>query len=136
VSKKQFISDLSDNYSALEKYGITRVKAQVFLPPYEWYNDSIAAWTRNIGLTLVNMSSGTKTSQDWTVPIPGKPYNKTADLVKDLFSFEEKKGLNGNILLIHPGTDPRRKDKFYLKLDSILTSLEKKNYKFRTFSEI
>lgn len=136
VSKKQFISDLSDNYSALEKYGITRGKAHVFLPPYEWYNDTIAAWTRSIGLTLINMSAGTKTSQDWTVPLPGKPYYKTADLVKDLFSFEEKKRLNGYILLIHPGTDPLRKDKFYLKLDSILTSLEKKNYKFRTFSEI
>jgi peptidoglycan/xylan/chitin deacetylase (PgdA/CDA1 family) len=136
VSKDQFTSDLSGNFRALGKFGITRSKAHVFLPPYEWYNDSIAAWSRSTGLRLINISSGTRTSQDWTVPLPGKPYYKSSDLVRDLFSYEEKKGLNGYILLIHPGTDPRRKDKFYLKLDSILTILEKKNYKFRTFSEI
>jgi peptidoglycan/xylan/chitin deacetylase (PgdA/CDA1 family) len=136
VTKNQFVTDLSRNYEALGKFGVTKGNANVFLPPYEWYNDTISKWTKQLGLLPVNISSGTKTSQDWTFPAPGAPYYKSNDLVKDLFSYEEKKGLNGYILLIHPGTDPRRKDKLYLRLDSIITELEKKNYKFRSFSEI
>ncbi len=46
------------------------------------------------------------------------------------------KGMNGYILLIHPGTDPRRKDKFYLRLDSVINYLESRNYRFRSFSEV
>jgi peptidoglycan/xylan/chitin deacetylase (PgdA/CDA1 family) len=112
------------------------MSARVFLPPYEWYNDSIARWTNMAGSKLVNMSSGTITSQDWTFPDKGKPYYSSDTLMKNLLSYEKLKGMNGYILLIHPGTDPRRKDKFYLFLDSILTYFENKNYNFHTFSEI
>jgi peptidoglycan/xylan/chitin deacetylase (PgdA/CDA1 family) len=136
VTRDQFTTDLSGNYGSMAKFGITKSMAHVFLPPYEWYNDTISRWTKELGILPVNISSGTKTSQDWTFPAPGAPYYSSNDLVKDLFSYEEKKGLNGYILLIHPGTDPRRKDKLYFKLDSILTELEKKQYKFRSFSEI
>ncbi len=120
----------------LSKSGVSRTKARVFLPPYEWYNDSIASWTNLAGSILVNMSSGTITSQDWTFPDKGKPYYSSDTLMKNLLSYEKLKGMNGYILLIHPGTDPRRKDKFYLLLDSILTYFENKNYSFHTFSEI
>ena len=44
--------------------------------------------------------------------------------------------MNGYILLIHPGTDPRRTDKFYLHLDSILNYLETRNYTFHSFSGV
>jgi endoglucanase len=136
VSRKMFLSDLENNYSALSKAGIAPENARVFLPPYEWYNDSIASWTNQAGLRLVNMSQGTFTSQDWTYPEKGKPYFSSDTLLKDLYSYEKQKGMNGFILLIHPGTDSRRKDKFYFHLDSILTFFEKKNYTFHTFSEI
>jgi hypothetical protein len=56
--------------------------------------------------------------------------------MKKLTSYEKNSGMNGYILLIHPGTDPRRTDKFYLHLDEVLHYLEKKNYSFHTFSEI
>ena len=39
-------------------------------------------------------------------------------------------GLNGFILLTHPGTDPRRPDKFYKKLDELITILQNRNYRF------
>ncbi len=136
VTKNEFISDIAGNYKALEGLGISKNEASVFLPPYEWYNDSIANWTRQIGLKLVNISSGTITNQDWTIPEKGKPYFSSDSLMKNFFSYEKKKGLNGYILLIHPGTDPRRTDKFYLRLDSIITFLENKNYSFHSFSEI
>jgi peptidoglycan/xylan/chitin deacetylase (PgdA/CDA1 family) len=134
VTKEEFMKDLEDNYTALAKHGITRDMAPVYLPPYEWYNDSISVWTREAGLTLVNISSGTITNQDWTVP-DGKPYYSSDSLMKNFLDYEKKKGLNGYILLIHPGTDPRRTDKFYLHIDSILTYLGRKDYSFHSFSE-
>jgi endoglucanase len=136
VTQNEFIADINNNYKALKIFGINRNKASVFLPPYEWYNDSIGLWSKKAGLKLVNISSGTKTNQDWTFPLPGGPYWSSDSLMSDLLAFEKQKGMNGYILLIHPGTDPRRKDKFYLRLESVLTYLESKKYTFHSFSEI
>jgi peptidoglycan/xylan/chitin deacetylase (PgdA/CDA1 family) len=136
VTKKEFLADLKNNYKELDKLGITKNKAHIYLPPYEWYNDSIALWTKEAGLRLVNNSSGTITNQDWTFPDKGKPYYTSDSLMKNLLSYEKKSGMNGYILLIHPGTDPRRKDKFYLRLDSVLSYLESRNYAFHSFSEV
>jgi peptidoglycan/xylan/chitin deacetylase (PgdA/CDA1 family) len=136
VTKNEFLSDLAENYKELERSGISKKNAMVFLPPYEWYNDTIAAWTNRTGIKLVDNSSGTITNQDWTFPDKGKPYFTSDSLLRNLFSYEKQKGMNGYILLIHPGTDPRRKDKFYLHLDSILKYLESKKHSFHTFSEI
>ncbi len=136
VTKSEFLTDLENNYQALMKLGILKNEATVFLPPYEWYNDSIAYWTSRIGLKLIDNSSGTITNQDWTYPDKGKPYFSSDSLMNNFLMYEKKNAMNGYILLIHPGTDPRRTDKFYLRLDSILSYLEKKNYSFHTFSEI
>jgi endoglucanase len=136
ITKRRFLYDLQNNYKALEKSGIPGTNARVFLPPYEWYNDTIARWADNAGVKLVNISSGTITNQDWTFPDKGKPYFSSDSLMKNLISFEKRSGMNGYIMLLHPGTDPRRKDKFYLRLDSILNYLEKRKYSFRSFSDI
>jgi peptidoglycan/xylan/chitin deacetylase (PgdA/CDA1 family) len=136
VSQKEFFSDLENNYKELSKTGITKKKASVFMPPYEWYNDSIATWAANAGVKLINNSTGTITNQDWTFPEKGKPYFSSDSLMKNFLAYENKKGMNGYILLIHPGTDPARKDKFYFHLDSILNYLEKKKYSFHSFREI
>lgn len=135
LTKEEFLKDLENNYREMEKHGIPKDKALVFLPPYEWYNDSISKWTNQFGLTLVNNSSGTITNQDWTVP-DGKTYYSSDFLMNNFLTYEKEKGLNGYILLIHPGTDPRRTDKFYLRLDSILSYLENKDYTFHSFYEL
>ncbi|MCE5345848.1 MAG: glycoside hydrolase family 9 protein [Bacteroidales bacterium] len=135
VTKEEFVTDIENNYKALENLGISRNEATVFLPAYEWFNDSVSTWTRHLGLKLVNNSSGTITNQDWTVP-DGKPYYSSDYLMNDFLKYEKEKGLKGYILLIHPGTDPKRTDKFYLRLDSILNYLESRNYSFHSFSEI
>ena len=135
ITKNQFLSDLKNNYEELSRCGISKNDAQVFLPPYEWFNDTIASWTRQAGIKLVDISSDIITNQDWTFPDKGKPYFSSDTLIKNFLSYEKQKGMKGYILLIHPGTDPRRKDKLYLHLDSILKYLENKRYKFRTFSE-
>jgi peptidoglycan/xylan/chitin deacetylase (PgdA/CDA1 family) len=136
VTKNQFMSDIKSNYKELDRLGIPASKARIYLPPYEWYNDTIASWTREEGLILVDNSAGTFTSQDWTFPDKGKTYFSSDSLMKNLLSYEKSKGMNGYILLIHPGTDPRRKDKFYLHLDSVLNYLESRKYRFHSFSEV
>jgi peptidoglycan/xylan/chitin deacetylase (PgdA/CDA1 family) len=133
VNKDQFLSDLSENYKSLNKLGISRNEASVFLPSYEWFNDSIADWARQAGLKLVNISSGMKISQDWTYPRENGAYYSSDSLMNNFIHYERNKGLNGYILLIHPGTDPRRTDKFYLRLDTLINYLEKKNYSFRNY---
>lgn len=136
VTRSKFLTDLENNYKELAKSGIEKNEALVFLPPYEWYNDSIAKWTVKAGIKLVDNSTGTITNQDWTFPEKGKPYYSSDSLMKNFLSYEKLSGMNGYILLIHPGTDIRRKDKFYLHLDSILNYLEKRKYSFHSFSEI
>jgi peptidoglycan/xylan/chitin deacetylase (PgdA/CDA1 family) len=136
VTRSKFLTDLENNYKALANSGIEKKEALVFLPPYEWFNDSIAKWAHKAGIKLVDNSSGTITSQDWTYPEKGKPYYSSDSLMKNFLSYEKLNGMNGYILLIHPGTDIRRKDKFYLHLDSILNYLEKRKYSFHSFSEI
>jgi hypothetical protein len=44
--------------------------------------------------------------------------------------------MNSYIFLTHFGTDPRRTDKFYDKLDSVLTGLGKRGYTFVTLKEM
>jgi endoglucanase len=136
VTKSEFITDINANYKELDRLGIPKSKALIFLPPYEWYNDSIARWTRGEGLKLVDNSSGTITNQDWTFPDKDKPYYSSDSLMRNFLSYEKSKGMNGYILLIHPGTDPRRTDKFYLYLDSMLNYLETRKYSFHSFSEV
>ena len=90
------------NYKAFEKLGISKNEASVFLPPYEWYNDTISNWANNSGLKIVNMSSGAGTNKDWTFPEKGKPYYSSDSLMKNFLSYEKLSGMNGYILLIHP----------------------------------
>jgi peptidoglycan/xylan/chitin deacetylase (PgdA/CDA1 family) len=47
-----------------------------------------------------------------------------------------RSGLNGFILLVHIGTDPRRTDKFYDRLEELLLVLQEKGYRFRRIDEL
>jgi endoglucanase len=138
VTKNDFISDLKMNYASMRKKGISVGDALYFLPPYEWYNDSIASWCWQYGLQLINFSPGTSSNQDWTYPELNNQYVDSDTLLKKIISFEKnnRDGLNGFILLTHFGTDPRRTDKFYDKLDSLLGTLESLDYKFVTMKEL
>jgi peptidoglycan/xylan/chitin deacetylase (PgdA/CDA1 family) len=129
VSKKQFTSDLLKNYSAMEKFGIQKQDAHFFLPPYEWYNDTIAAWTKQAGFQLTNYTPGTKSHADYTTPAM-KNYTGSTDIYNSIIQYETKSGLNGFILLLHAGTGPARTDKFYHKLPMLINELKKRGYEF------
>ena len=113
--------------------GITTT--QYFLPPYEWYNDTIAAWTKEMGLQLINYSPGTKSNADYTTP-GMKNYRSSDEIYNSIIQLEESKGLNGFILLLHIGTDPRRTDKFYFKLNELIQTLKRKGYSFKRADEL
>ncbi|HTY37179.1 MAG TPA: cellulase, partial [Bacteroidota bacterium] len=127
-----FLVDLKSCYAELKRFGISERSARFFLPPYEWYNDSITAWSRQLGLTLVNFTPGTYSNADWTYPELGNQYLGSDSIFARILRYESSRtdGLNGFILLTHIGTDARRKDKFYFRLDDLITILERKGYRF------
>lgn len=132
VSRDSFQLDLKANYAEMKRFGVNQPDSRFFLPPYEWYNDSISTWTKELGLILVNFTPGTYSNADWTHPELGTQYLGSDSIYARILRYESAKsdGLNGFLLLTHIGTDPRRKDKFYLRLDSLITALGDKGYRF------
>jgi peptidoglycan/xylan/chitin deacetylase (PgdA/CDA1 family) len=138
VTKQQFDTDLQRNYERMKKFGISLQDALWFLPPFEWYNAEIVKWTTASGLRLVNLTPGTRSTADYTYPEMGKSYRSSEEIYQSIIQCEQKdpQGLNGFILLIHIGTDPRRTDKFYLRLDDLLSELQSKGYRFVRIDEL
>jgi peptidoglycan/xylan/chitin deacetylase (PgdA/CDA1 family) len=130
VSKQQFKTDLLNNYAAMNTFGIAKKKAAFFLPPYEWYNDSIAAWTKELGSTLINYTPGTLSHADYTTP-DATNYRDSKTIYNSIINYGRKStsGLNGFILLMHIGTDAKRKDPFYTMLPQLLQWLYSNGYK-------
>ena len=137
ITKEAFCRDVLDNYSAMERFGIKRTDARFFLPAFEWYNDTIAAWTKELGFVLVNFTPGTYSNADWTHPELGNQYLSSDSIYARILRYEHSRpdGLNGFLLLTHIGTDPRRKDKFYLRLDKLITALKSKGYRFTLLND-
>jgi peptidoglycan/xylan/chitin deacetylase (PgdA/CDA1 family) len=136
VTREEFRNDLLNNYREMQKFGIKKSDALFFLPAYEWHNDTIAAWTKELGLQLVNFTPGTRSNADYTTPSM-KNYRTSEDIYSSIMSCEAKApGLNGFILLIHIGTDPGRVDKFYHKLPQLLKTLREKGYQFKTVNQL
>lgn len=137
VSKDQFQRDLEDNYMIMAAFGIKQDAAPLFLPPYEWYNDSIAGWTREMGLTLINMTHGTLSHADYTLP-GTEGYRSSMAIYESILEHESSNahGLNGFILLSHMGSAPERTDKFYFYLEDLITELKIRGYTFKRIDEL
>jgi len=131
VTKKEFYRDVMDNYAAMERYGITKKNARYFMPPYEWYNSTISEWSNEIGLQIINFTPGTTSNADYTVPTTAN-YVSSDSIFARILRFESTQthGLNGFLLLSHIGTDEQRTDKFYNKLDELITELKLRGYTF------
>lgn len=138
VTQEQFRQDLLKNYERMAAFGVRKSDAPYFLPPYEWYNQSITEWTAQEGLQLINFSPGTRSTADYTWPEMGSRYVSSERVYHSILEQEanDPNGLNGFILLVHIGTDPRRTDKFYYHLDALLTELKGKGYSFVTIDAL
>lgn len=134
VSQDEFRKDVLDNLAELKKAGINRKQCRYFLPPYEWYNRQIYEWSSRLGLQIINFTPGTGTNADYTTPDMAS-YKTSDELTGRLLRFEENNrlGLNGSIILIHLGTHPDRKDKFYSRLGSLIDELRDRGYEFGRF---
>lgn len=137
VTRKQFVKDLNLNLAALSDLGIAISEPEIFLPPYEWYNDTIAAWTDALEFTLINFTPGTLTHADYTTQ-EMKNYRTSEQIYNSVIQYEKSHtpGLNGFILLLHIGTDPKRTDKFYLRLPTLIKDLKSKGYQFQTVRQL
>ncbi|MCD8538440.1 MAG: polysaccharide deacetylase family protein [Leadbetterella sp.] len=135
VSREEFLTDLRNNYREMRRAGIRKGKTRYFLPPYEWYNEVIAAWTQEEKLQLVNFTSGTLSHADYTTPsMPN--YRSSAVILESIRKLEREKGMKGFILLVHIGTHPERTDKFYHQLPELIRELEEKGYTFLRVDEL
>jgi peptidoglycan/xylan/chitin deacetylase (PgdA/CDA1 family) len=137
VTQDEFHKDMQDNYKAMANFSIKEEDAPFFLPPYEWYNDSISSWTRQMGLELINHTHGSLSHADYTVP-GTRGYRSSEEIFQSILDYETSasKGLNGFILLSHIGTAPERTDKFYFYLEKLLEELKSRGYQFKRIDEL
>jgi peptidoglycan/xylan/chitin deacetylase (PgdA/CDA1 family) len=138
ITKDEFITDIENNYDEMWKFGITKTDAPYYLPAYEYYNDTISAWTKELGLQLINFTGGTGSNADYTIPSMGNKYRDSKTIYDNILKYENENpnGLNGFILLIHFGVDSERTDKLYYLIDNLISELENKNYQFVTVTEL
>lgn len=129
VTRQQFDTDLRNNYAIMSTFGIRAEEAPFFLPPYEWYNDSIVSWTKQQGIQLINYTPGTISHADYTTP-DGQHYRSSDSIFQSIFSLGQRSpsAFNGFILLLHIGTAPQRTDKLYNRLGKLIQYLKQAGY--------
>lgn len=132
VSSDSLIQDLRRNMYELARVGVDTSKVNYYLPPSEWYNTENVKLIELEGQQVINFTPGIRTAADYTTP-DMKNYKLSQELIDLLYAFEKEQGLNGAIILIHPGTHKDRKDKLYLRLDEIIRNLKSKGYSFDRF---
>ncbi len=137
ITKQQFKNDLVHNYEEMKSFGIKKENAFYFLPPYEWYNDSIALWTKEMGLQLINYTPGTLSNADYTT-LSDKNYRTSDKIYGSIIDYgkTDPNGLNGFILLMHAGAGPGRIDKFYKKLPELIDWLKQEHYEIVTIDKL
>lgn len=134
VSREEIEADIIKNARELEKLGIPKEKSVWFLPPYEYYNRESVNIIENMGYRVVNYTPGTATPADYTVPSMTS-YQPSQKLINKLYSYEQAYGLDGALILIHPGVEDERSDKLYNRLGEIVQYLKKKGYSFKSLEE-
>lgn len=118
--------------------GIPDASYRYFIPPYEWWNDAVAKWSNESGIRLFCFTPGTTSNADYTYPEMGNSYKSSETIISNIKRINETRPgkLNGMVLLIHAGTDPRRTDKLYNKLDELISYLKKDGYSFKTIDKL
>lgn len=129
VQQHTFTLDLLNNLEKLKSAGVDKASIRTFAPAYQWYNAKIVAWSSALQVKLINGTPG--------IPLHDVVNSETPQLTADqifqaILAREKKfkKGLNGFIFLIDVDADQKRSDPFYVRLESLLSDLKKKGYKF------
>ena len=129
ITHAEFRADLESNLGKIERFGIPRRQIRYFLPPYEYYNHEIVDWAKELGLTLVNYTPGTRSNADYTGEADSN-FVASKTIYDSILRKEQQdpNGLNGFILLLHIGSGPDRADKFSARFDALLDYLADKRY--------
>jgi peptidoglycan/xylan/chitin deacetylase (PgdA/CDA1 family) len=137
VTEAAFRADLEKNLADLSRYGRAPEQMRFFIPPYEWYNEQIAAWTRRMGLTLFNFTPGTRSNADYLADNDPRflPSQRILDSILACESGQPD-GLNGFLLLLHLGAGPERTDKMYLHVGPLIDELTRRGYTFVRVDEM
>ncbi len=135
VTKDEFVADVENNYIAMTNAGLNIEMPKYYMPPYEWYNQEVSNWAKELDVQIVNFTPGTTSNADYTTPAMNN-YRSSEQIYNAILSFEEKESLNGVIMLIHIGTHPDRTDKLYNKLDSLIKELKSRGYDFVRIDEL
>jgi endoglucanase len=135
VTRDSLINDLRNNCKKMDAFGISH-RIKLYIPPFEWWNQQVAKWCLEEGFQLLSFTPGIPTNADYTYPEMQRSYRSNADILKRFFQKEKNEGIHGAIILIHVGTDPRRKEKLYDELSTIITSLRAKCYEFKRIDDL
>jgi peptidoglycan/xylan/chitin deacetylase (PgdA/CDA1 family) len=138
VTKDSFDYDIKANIQTMLANNLPIHTPQLFIPPFEWWNDSIAAWSQQFGLRLFSFTPGIRTNADYTWPSLGTVYKSSdwiMDWLKETLSTHSN-GLNGAIMLLHAGTDERRTDKLYNRLAQLIDLLQTKGFLLKRIDEL
>lgn len=130
VSTDSLLADVRANICALGTYGITPDRCRWFMPSYEWIAaEQVQPLCDSLGLKVINPTPELLTFRDYTTPdMPD--YFSSDTIINQLFDYERTNGLNGAIVIIHPGTQNKRIDKLYNHLPMLLDSLSSRGYSF------
>ncbi|HVF96834.1 MAG TPA: polysaccharide deacetylase family protein, partial [Flavisolibacter sp.] len=106
VTRDSFDRDMEQNLAAMKSLGLPVHKPQFFIPPFEWWNDSTALWSKTAGFTLFNFTPGIRTAADYTWPEMGAQYKSSDWIISWLKGFvaTRPRALNGAVILVHAGT--------------------------------
>lgn len=135
VSQDVFEKDLKDNYATMEKIGLKMEPKRYFVPPYEWYNQEISDWAKTMDVQIINFTPGTTSNADYTTPDMNN-YLSSQTIYRDILAYEEKNTLNGFLLLMHIGTNPKRTDKLYNRLNDLIGELKHRGYELVRVDEL
>jgi endoglucanase len=139
VTQDSLWEDIQRSKESMAAAGIKKEDiSYFFIPPYEWWNRKIAAMISIDHITPFSFTPGTTSNADYTYPEMGKSYRTSDAIMATIKNFNEtrKGGLKGVILLIHAGTDPRRKDKLYDRLGELIGYLKGQGYQFKRIGEM
>ena len=136
VTEAFFKKDLQKNIAGLATIGaLWRKQPVFFIAPYEHYNRDQVRWSRELGISLFNLTPGCGSNRDYIRE--GEPHFVSARrLYDDILACERKDphGLNGFVLLLHLGSG--RKDPFQPMLGPLCDELLKRGYEFERVDKL
>ena len=128
VTREELQDDLQRNLAEVRAAGVGDPSAaSYFIPPYEWYNRDHVAWSRELGVEVVNYTPGPRSHRDYARE--GDPaFAPAEEILAGILSFADADpaGLRGAIVLLHIGSG--RRDPFHRLLGRLCDELLTRGY--------